>query len=378
MTPTGLASSVFPTPDSVVLSTPGKIALSVAVAVGIAAALDSLFAEPPVRVHPVALFGRAIAPVDRSWPVPRLVGLAIAVVAPLIAAFGVAAVVVGSAWIARVAGLGSGGVLATATLATGVLLFTTISLRLLLATVEEVVELSESDLDRARRRLRALAGRDAETLTPAQVRSAAIESAAENLSDGLVAPLVGFVGGVALGGVLAVVGESIAVGIGGSLPSPILLLGVAAGVSTWVKAVNTLDSMLGYPHKPIGWAPARLDDLVMWLPARCCAVVVALAATDPDAVRRAREHARTPASPNAGWPMATLAAVLGVRLEKPGYYTLTYGPALPGVADATRGVAIVRRAGWLVVGFASVSAGVVGWLVTVLLSLLAVGGIPWF
>jgi adenosylcobinamide-phosphate synthase len=76
--------------------------------------------------------------------------------------------------------------------------------------------------------------------------------------------------------------------------------------------------------------------------------------------------------------MATLAAVLGIRLEKPDHYTLVCGPALPRVADAARGVEIVRRAGWLTIGVASISAGVVGWLVTVLLPLLAVGGIPWF
>jgi adenosylcobinamide-phosphate synthase len=164
------------------------------------------------------------------------------------------------------------------------------------------------------------------------VRSAAVESAAENLSDGLVAPLLGFVALAPL-----------------SLPA-------AAGAAAWVKAVNTLDSTFGYRSVPMGWAPARLDDLVMVLPARASAVLLAVAAGRPAAIRRARSLARRPASPNAGWPMATLAVLLGVRLTKRGAYDLSAGEALPTPADATRGVAVTSRAGWLAFGLAGVIA----------------------
>jgi adenosylcobinamide-phosphate synthase len=163
------------------------------------------------------------------------------------------------------------------------------------------------------------------------VRSAAVESVAENLADGLVAPLLAF-----------------------AVLSPWLPL--AAGAATWVKAVNTADSMLGYHSKPVGWASARLDDAVMWVPARLSAALIAVAALDPGSLRRARRWARVPESPNSGWPMATLAAALDVRLEKPGAYSIGSG-RLPTVEDAKRGIRIVGVAGVL----SFVGAGVVAW-----------------
>ena len=145
------------------------------------------------------------------------------------------------------------------------------------------------------------------------LRSAAVESAAENLADGLVAPLLAF----ALGAQLS------------------LAFGVAA--ATWVKGVNTLDSMLGYRSKPVGWASARLDDAVMWLPARVSAALVALARPAPGALVRARRWARAPPSPNSGWPMATLAAAVDVELTKPGEYTLNPDADLPTAERAHLG-----------------------------------------
>ncbi|MFB6171642.1 MAG: CobD/CbiB family cobalamin biosynthesis protein [Haloarculaceae archaeon] len=286
--------------------------------------LDLAVAEFPGAVHPVALFGRLVAALDREWTHPRLAGAALALCLPLAAAG-----VVGSlAWGAgRVHPLLGAAVAALA-------LFATTSLRRLLSAADAVVAASDDDLAAARDRLSALAGRDPAALSAAEVRSAAVESAAENLADGLVGPLLAFA-------VLATV----------SLPA-------AAAGAAWVKAVNTLDSMLGYPAVPHGTASARLDDLVMWLPARASAGLLALAAADPGALRRARPWAHAPTSPNSGWPMATLAAALGVRLAKPGHYVLDAGPALPDVTRAARGVRTVRTAGLL--AFLG-AAGVVWW-----------------
>jgi adenosylcobinamide-phosphate synthase len=280
-------------------------------------AFDALLAEPPARLHPVALFGRLAAVLEgRS----AAAGLAGAAVLPL--GFGLAAALVVVATRTAV-GPGLGGPAAAG--AAALVLFATTSRRMLVAEARAVARASDADPGAARRRLRALAGRDADALSPGQLRSAAVESAAENLSDGLVAPLVGALAGCVLGG---------AVG------AP--LAGAAAGAA-WVKGVNTLDSMFGYPDRAVGTAPARLDDLVMWLPARLSAGLLGLAALAPGAPLAARTDARTPASPNAGWPMATLAAALGVRLAKPGHYGLG-GPALPTPVEADRGVRIVDRA----------------------------------
>ncbi|MFB6169943.1 MAG: cobalamin biosynthesis protein, partial [Haloarculaceae archaeon] len=167
----------------------------------------------------------------------------------------------------------------------------------------------------------------------------AVESAAENLADGLVAPLLAF-----------------------ALLAP-ASLALAAGGAAWVKAVNTLDSMLGYADKPVGWAPARLDDAVMWLPARLAAGLLALAAFDRRVPTRAGAWAGAPPSPNSGWPMGALAAALDCRLEKPGVYALNPDADLPAGATARRGIRVVRRAGALAwVGAALLAAaGVVAW-----------------
>jgi adenosylcobinamide-phosphate synthase len=143
-----------------------------------------------------------------------------------------------------------------------------------------------------------IVGRDPEALDESGVAGAAIESLAESTSDGVVAPLFWlFVGG---------------------LP----------GIALY-KAINTADSMVGHRdarYAQFGWASARLDDLVNWIPARLTALLVAGASfltrrTDPEAawstaLRDARKHA----SPNAGWPEAAFAGALGIALGGPRAY----------------------------------------------------------
>jgi adenosylcobinamide-phosphate synthase len=297
-----------------------------AVAVGLAFALELVVGEPPADSHPVALFGRVVGRVaDRSWPAPTLAGAVVSVALPAVAATLVylplrAATALPDAAVVALAGL---------------VLWTTTSLRLLLESGERVIERSETDPEAAREALPALVGRDPAALSPPLMRSAAVESLAENLSDGLVAPTLAFV-------VLAAV----------SLPA-------AAAGAAFVKAVNTMDSMLGYPGE-FGWGSARLDDVVMLVPARVTAVLLGPAAGDPEAPWRARRYAGTPASPNAGWPMGALAAALNVRLEKPGAYVLNDIASLPDVADGEAAVAAVRRAG-AVTYILAAAVGVVLW-----------------
>jgi adenosylcobinamide-phosphate synthase len=291
----------------------GPVGLSAAVAVVAAGVADALVGEPPTRVHPVAWFGRAVGAVDRAWRRPRLVGLFATVALPLAAAGVVAAAV----W--------AGGLLhpAAAALAAGATLFVSLSRRMLREEAVAVVDASDEDLAAARERLPALVGRDPSELDAGEARSAAVESAAENLADGLVAPLLAF-------------------GVGAAVSLP-----AAAALAAWVKAVNTMDSMLGYRDEPTGWAPARLDDLVMFVPARLSAALLAVAAGRPGTLLAARRFARTPPSPNSGWPMAAAAAALGCRLHKPGGYDLFPERSLPDTATAADGVALVDRAGGL-------------------------------
>lgn len=291
-------------------------------ALALAVGLELSLGEPPRRAHPVAWLGRLVGRVDREWSRPRTAGLAVALLLPVLAAGTVTGLVALAVRLDPFLGI----VLA------GLALFASTSLRMLLEVARDVIVASERDLAGAREAVRALAGRDPEELSAGELRSAAVESAAENLADGLVAPLSAF-----------------------ALLSP-FSLPLAAGGAAWVKAVNTLDSTLGYPEKTHGTASARLDDLVMWLPARASAGLLALAARDPGALVQAREWAGAPPSPNSGWPMATLAAILDVRLEKSGAYVLNGSRELPTVSEARRGVRIVALAGALAYLFAGVAA----------------------
>ncbi|PRD40099.1 UNVERIFIED_CONTAM: cobD [Trichonephila clavipes] len=124
------------------------------------------------------------------------------------------------------------------------------------------------------------------------VARAAIESAAENLSDGVIAPLFWY--------------------LVAGLPGLLLY-----------KITNTADSMIGHRtprHEAFGWAAARFDDLLNLIPARLTAFLLALAHWRPDATRIILRDAPLHRSPNAGWPEAAMAVVLGIALSGPRSY----------------------------------------------------------
>ncbi len=142
-----------------------------------------------------------------------------------------------------------------------------------------------------RRAVSMIVGRDTATLDAPGISRAAIESAAENLSDGVIAPAFWFL-------------------IAG-LPGLMLY-----------KITNTADSMIGHRtprHEQFGWAAARLDDLLNLIPARLTALLIALTHgwTDPRPILRDAPLHR---SPNAGWPEAAMAVVLNIALSGPRAY----------------------------------------------------------
>ena len=299
--------------------------------VGLAFGFDLLLGEPPNRFHPVAWFGRLVGFVDREWThrgpggaifaearVQRWLGVIVAVVFPLVPAAVAWWLVLGASTVHSMLGL----------VVAAVVLSLTVSVRMLLDLTREVLAASVSDVERARESVLGLVGRDVEGLSGGELRSAAVESVAENFADGVVATLLPF-----------------------ALLAPISLP-AAAAAAAWVKGVNTLDSMLGHPSKPIGTASARLDDAVMYVPARISAVLLALASANPVSLYRARRWARVPSSPNSGWPMATLACALNVRLEKQDVYVLNPDARLPTVGDGERAVTIVAVASVLTVALA--------------------------
>jgi len=170
---------------------------------------------------------------------------------------------------------------------------TTLALRSLNdAAALVLTDLEESNLEKARRDLSMIVGRDTAHLSESACTKAAIETIAENLSDGVIAPLFWF----AVGG---------------------LPLAMA------YKAVNTLDSMIGYRnerYRYFGWAAARLDDLANLIPARIAGALIVISsmttagASACAAWRIMRRDGQNHPSPNSGVPEAAMAGALGVQL----------------------------------------------------------------
>ncbi len=167
--------------------------------------------------------------------------------------------------------------------------------------VSAVAEGLDTGLDQGRRAVANIVGRNPDVLDEAGVARAAIESLAENFSDGVVAPILW----TALGGL-----------VGGAL----------------YKAINTADSMIGHRderHAAFGWAAARLDDLVNPPASRLAALWLVLAAaltpgaSARNAARAIWRDAARHRSPNAGWPEAAMAGALGLKLAGPRVYGAT-------------------------------------------------------
>jgi len=284
----------------------------------LALALDWLLGDPPNRFHPVAWMGRAIGVAERFAPRsgragPLYGGL-------LIAAGGATLVARLGAYLERSSSRFPPP--ARLFIEAG-LLKSTFSLRGLTDAAGEVyAALAAGDLPEARRRLRwHLVSRATDDLGKSQVAAAAIESVAENTSDGVIAPLLYY----AIGG----------------LPAALAF-----------RFLNTADSMLGYRDDRYEWLgkiPARLDDVANFLPSRLTAGLLVLAAAlGGGNARRAwhilrRDGTRTE-SPNAGRPMAAMAGALGVALEKAGHYQLGVGLPQPAPADIARAVTLMRWA----------------------------------
>lgn len=244
--------------------------------------LDAAFGEPhwlwSRLPHPAVVMGRAVGWLDAKLnrgENRKAKGVLALVV--LVLGAGLAG--------AAIASLPDGGLLEV--LAAAILL----AQRSLVDHVRAVGDALRLSLSDGRRMVARIVGRDTTALDEAGVARAAIESAAENLSDGVVAPALAF-----------------------------LVFGLP-GLMIY-KITNTADSMIGHRtarHEQFGWAAARFDDLLNWIPARLTAALILLAhgRFDPAPVLRDGPLHR---SPNAGWPEAAMAVVLDVALSGPRSY----------------------------------------------------------
>ena len=258
----------------------------------LALALDAAIGWPAwvyARIgHPVGGFARCIAWGERHWNDPatserRRRALGILLVVLLIG--GTAGLAWGAQDVARAA-FGRHAWLVVAILAAP-----GIAQRSLFDHVQPILSpLVRGDLAAARARVAMIVGRDTQTLDEAGVARAAIESLAESFCDGVVAPLFWLI--------------------------------VAGLPGLWVhKAINTADSMIGHREerwRVFGWAAARTDDALNLIPARLAGLLICIAGAG--GLRTMLRDAGRHASPNAGWPEAAMAGVLGVALAGPVAY----------------------------------------------------------
>ena len=229
--------------------------------------LDRAVGEPPLEPHPVALFGRAMQDLEkRWWRDDRASGVRYAA-----------------------AGVGAGTAAGLLVRSTALATFVSAAGRMLGDVALDVAHhLDVGDLDAARQTLPSLVGRDPTDLGEREMARAVVESVAENTVDAIVAPAWwGAVAGAP--GVLA------------------------------HRAANTLDAMVGHHsdrHEHFGWASARLDDVLNYVPARVTAGLVVLVrpSATRDVLRIVRRDAAAHPSPNAGVAESAFAAALGVTL----------------------------------------------------------------
>ena len=194
----------------------------------------------------------------------------------------------------------------------------------LIKEVRMVLEAVDRSLEEGRIQVARIVGRDTSELSAQEVRTAALETLAENLSDGVIAPLFWY-----------------------------LLLGVPGMMA--YKMVNTLDSMIGYHsdrYLLFGRVAARVDDVANYIPARLTAFLMVLASGLLKLLSFVKRYGREHASPNSGYPEAALAGILNCRFGGPHHYfgqlfTKPYigvNERLLDTSDMRMGVAVNRRA----------------------------------
>ncbi|PTX51513.1 adenosylcobinamide-phosphate synthase [Gemmobacter caeni] len=245
--------------------------------------LDAALGEPKALwnrfPHPAVLMGRAVGKLDHALNKGRMRRARGILAMALLA---------GGGWLLGllISSLPDAGLIEV--LVVAILL----AQRSLVDHVRAVGDGLRQSLPEGRRMVARIVGRDTATMDAPAVARAAIESAAENLSDGVIAPLFWY--------------------LVAGLPGLLLY-----------KITNTADSMIGHRtprHEAFGWAAARFDDLLNLIPARLTAFLLALAHWRPDATRIILRDAPLHRSPNAGWPEAAMAVVLGIALSGPRSY----------------------------------------------------------
>ena len=245
--------------------------------------LDFVFGDPPRLPHPIVLFGKMISCGEHrlNKGSHRMAKGAVMALALILMVFFVV-------WGLKrlVPNIVLWLILDT------VIIFYCLAGTTLIREVREVFLALDRSLDEGRQQVARIVGRDTSQLSAQEVRTAALETLAENLSDGVIAPLFWFA-----------------------------LLGTPGMLA--YKMVNTLDSMIGYRterYKDFGCWAARIDDVANYIPARLTALLMVIASGRLSLLKFVWKNGRKHASPNSGYPEAALAGILNCRFGGPHYY----------------------------------------------------------
>ena len=247
--------------------------------------LDLIFGDPSKLPHPIVWFGKAIAFFEHrlnKGSHRKLKGALVAI--GLISFVFVATSFLISSFSFLIPHFSF--------LISALLIFFCLAGTTLIREVREVFLAVDRSLEEGRQQVARIVGRDTSALSAQEVRTAALETLAENLSDGVIAPLFWFA-----------------------------ILGVP-GMLTY-KMINTLDSMIGYKterYRDFGCWAAHIDDVANYIPARLTALLMAIASPQKGLLRFIWRNGRRHASPNSGYPEAALAGILNCRFGGPHYY----------------------------------------------------------
>ena len=247
--------------------------------------LDLLLGDPQWLPHPVVWFGKAIAACEHKLNRGHHRKVKGAIVAMILIAF-----VFALTWLIRYWLLSLSSYLLL--LFDAIIIFYCLAGTTLIREVREVFFALDRSLEEGRQQVARIVGRDTSELSAQEVRTAALETLAENLSDGVIAPLFWFA-----------------------------LLGTPGMLA--YKMVNTLDSMIGYKterYKDFGCWAAHIDDVANYIPARLTALLMILASGKLNLLAFVWKNGPRHASPNSGYPEAALAGILNCRFGGPHYY----------------------------------------------------------
>ena len=247
--------------------------------------LDLVFGDPQRLPHPVVWFGKMISAAEHALNKGRH-----RLMKGAVTAIGLILLVYGAGWTLRhlLHGVGIYAVMVFDV----IVIFYCLAGTTLIREVREVFLALDRSLEEGRTQVARIVGRDTTQLSAQEVRQAALETLAENLSDGVIAPLF-FLALLGTPGMLA------------------------------YKMVNTLDSMIGYRtqrYKDFGCWAAHIDDIANYIPARLTALLMVMVSGRWSLVRFVWCYGNHHASPNSGYPEAALAGILDCRFGGPHYY----------------------------------------------------------